>query len=202
MKKILSILLTLLLAVAAANLLETEHTLETLEDNVIRLHILANSDSLEDQTKKLLVRDAVLRESDNWLSGCRTAEACSAAIREKLPEITQTSEKALRKEGCSDSVSVSFGTTDFPQRSYGDFTLPAGSYQSLNIAIGKAEGQNWWCIMYPALCVPAATLSPKTALPAAAQEMTQSPEQYEIRLKTLDVCRSIFRWLKNKLQST
>ena len=195
MKKNISMLLSLVLAVAAVNLLQTEHTLETIENSVIRLHILANSDTLEDQTKKLLVRDAVLQNAEGWLSGCVTNEERCAAIRQKLPEIAQKAEQTLRAEGCTDSVSVTFGETAFPQRSYGDVTLPAGNYQSLNIAIGAAEGQNWWCVMFPALCIPAAVSQPD-ALPADAQRMTAAPEQYEIRLKTVDICRSIFRRLK------
>ena len=195
MRKIIGMLMTLIFAVLAVNLLQTEHTLETVEENVIRLHILANSDSTEDQTKKLLVRDAVLENAESWLAGCdTTAERC-AALRSQLPEIAQTAEQTLRAEGCNDAVTVTFGVTAFPQRTYGRFTLPAGNYQSLNISIGAAEGQNWWCVMFPSLCIPAASDRQQETLPAAALDLTEHPERYEIRLKTVDVCRSIFRWL-------
>jgi len=195
MKKAIRLFAILFCAVTAANLLHTEAMLEQVERSVIRLHILADSDSTADQTHKLLVRDALLQSAGDWIpDGATWAEGC-AALREKLPEIQKKAEETLRAAGCDAPVQVSFGEAAFPDRSYGDFTLPAGNYQALRVEIGSGSGQNWWCVMYPALCLPAAGSRPVSLPEDGAGELTAHPEKYEVRLKCVDVLRAVFRKL-------
>lgn len=208
MKQSFRMLLLLLLAVAAASLYDTAAAKQALEQGVIRLHILADSDRTSDQTEKLLVRDAVMQHLQDWVPADADYDAACDAIRRSLPAIRQTAEHVLRDAGSSDPVAVSFGETPFPARSYGDFTLPAGDYQALRISIGSGSGQNWWCMMYPALCIPAAAEpDPKQddrallhgALPESACDIAEQPAKYEVRLKCVDALHAAVRLLREQL---
>lgn len=128
--------------------------LDKLRGSVLRLHILANSDSDEDQKLKLMVRDELLR-SGIFEKADDISEAEKIA-EEKLPEIVRTAENVLRKNNCDDVVTAELADVDFDERVYGDITMPSGRYRALRVKIGKAEGHNWWCVMYPPLCLPAA----------------------------------------------
>ncbi|WP_295081311.1 stage II sporulation protein R [Ruminococcus sp.] len=128
--------------------------LDELRGSVLRLHILANSDSERDQRLKLMVRDELLR-SNIFRGAADLAEAESVAA-ENLNIIEDTAERVLRSQGCQDSVTAELEDAVFNERTYGDITMPSGRYRALRIMIGKAEGHNWWCVMYPPLCLPAA----------------------------------------------
>ncbi|MCR4794605.1 MAG: stage II sporulation protein R [Ruminococcus sp.] len=128
--------------------------LEKLRGSVLRLHILANSDSEKDQQLKLMVRDELLVSGIfNAASDIGEAERIAEG---KMPEIVRTAESVLRRYGCTDRVSAELENVDFDERVYGDITMPAGRYRALRIKIGEACGHNWWCVMYPPLCLPAA----------------------------------------------
>ncbi|MCQ2408679.1 MAG: stage II sporulation protein R [Oscillospiraceae bacterium] len=198
MLKTIRILFTLLLAFSAANIADAGITLHKLEHSVIRLHILANSDSTADQTEKLLVRDALIAGAENWIPANSDFTAGCEALSAQLQVIRETAEQTLRAAGCSDEVRVTLEQTDFQARQYGSMTLPAGSYQALRVEIGEAAGQNWWCVMYPAICIPAAS-EPTLALDADAENMVLHPEEYEVRLKCLDAARAVGKWLSVKL---
>ena len=204
MKKLLKKLMCIAAAAGALSLYRTEQSLEALEQGVIRLHILAASDSLADQTRKLRVRDALLDVSADWFAHCETAEECLAVLTERLPQIERTAAEVLKADGCADAVCAKLEKTDFPPRRYGSMTLPAGRYQALRVQIGTGCGQNWWCVMFPALCLPSA-LSAETehgvlaeALPEDALAVALRPEQFEIRLKCVDVCRSVAEWVRRR----
>lgn len=201
MKRFLFMMLALVIAVCAANLYSTEQKLEALEQNVIRLHIRANSDSLTDQTAKLRLRDAILPYAQEWLAGCDTQSERIAAMQQRLPEIRSLAESVLKEAGCSSSVSAEFSETAFPERTYGRYTLPAGNYQSLILTVGAGEGQNWWCLMYPALCIPASAYGRAGSLPEDAEDLACAPQEYEIRLKCVDLFRSIGRWMREKYEA-
>lgn len=193
MKKAIAMLLVLAAAAAGANIRKTEQTLEKLEQGVIRLHIRAASDSLTDQTYKLQVRDAVLACADQWLSSAADYTAGCDAISQALPQIQSTAENALREAGCTDPVTIALRKEAFPARTYGDVTLPAGNYEALCIEIGGGKGQNWWCVMYPGLCLPAAEEDSVIAehFSSDVREMTTDPDKYEIRLKCVDLWRAL-----------
>jgi stage II sporulation protein R len=121
------------------------------QGEMIRLHVVARSDGLEDQRTKLAVRDALLKTFGKRLEA-ETFDAALAAIQANLPDIRRVAEKAAAARGETD-VEVTFGLQDFPLRVYGGVTVPAGTYQALRVVIGGGEGRNWWCVMYPALCL-------------------------------------------------
>ena len=125
---------------------------EKLSGEVFRFHVLANSDSEEDQELKMKVKEAVVAYMRETLSGAENAaEAKAWAIRHK-EELARVSEEVLRAEGCSDKVTAEVVRCEFPDKTYGDITFPAGWYDALRIRIGKAQGHNWWCVLYPNLC--------------------------------------------------
>ncbi len=127
-----------------------------IRDSVLRIHILANSDSDEDQALKLRVRDALLERGGDLLAGCETEEEALAAAGESLDTLKKQAEATLRDSGCGLPVAVSLEKAWFDTRDYGDFTLPAGEYDALRVVIGEGKGHNWWCVMFPSVCVGAA----------------------------------------------
>ena len=125
---------------------------EKLSGEVFRFHVIANSDSEEDQELKMKVKEAVVAYMRETLSGAENAaEAKAWAIRHK-EELARVSKEVLRAEGCSDKVTAEVVRCEFPDKTYGDITFPAGWYDALRIRIGKAQGHNWWCVLYPNLC--------------------------------------------------
>lgn len=128
-----------------------------IRQEVLRLHILANSDSDADQALKLRVRDAVLDATGSLFSAAGTLEEAQAAAEENLPAIEAVARRVLEEEGCSYPVKAELTRMYFNTREYGeDTTLPAGEYQALRLSIGEAKGKNWWCVMFPPICIPAA----------------------------------------------
>lgn len=164
---------------------------EILSSGLIRLHVVANSDSEEDQSAKLIVRDAVSQSLREGLSDVRDVQAARTYLVEKLPEIQRIAKRTLESLGSDDSVSVSFCKEAFETRVYDTFSLPAGIYEALRIVIGKGEGKNWWCVTFPALCVPdSAEEFRETAVCAGFSESltySLSEEDYEMRFFLLDV---------------
>lgn len=122
------------------------------QGEMIRLHVIASSDSEEDQRIKLAVRDALLEEFGENLQADTYAKAKSA-VEKNLSGIQQKAEHTARALGEMGPVTVSFGPYNFPTRNYGDTIVPAGTYQALRVVIGSGVGGNWWCVMYPALCL-------------------------------------------------
>ncbi len=127
-------------------------TQTALADGVIRLHVIANSDDDSDQKLKLKVRDRILKETGNSLSQGFDMDTVSYEICKNLDFIKAVALDEVKKNGYDYDIKVSFGLDEFPKKEYGDITLPAGMYQALKVEIGKAEGQNWWCVMFPPLC--------------------------------------------------
>lgn len=125
-------------------------------DNVIRLHVLANSDSEIDQEVKLLVRDEILSKVNVILDGVTDRENAEKLLFENIPHLEATAKEALAENGFHYSASVTLTKEPYPKREYGGFSLPSGKYTSLRILLGEAEGQNWWCVLFPSLCRPLA----------------------------------------------
>ncbi|WP_413305220.1 stage II sporulation protein R [Bacillus sp. 1P10SD] len=118
----------------------------------IRLRILANSDFESDQAIKRKVRDAVNAQITLWVQDLTSMEKARTVINSKLPEIQEIAEKVVQEQGSDQSVKVEFGKVQFPTKLYGQFLYPAGEYQAILITLGKGEGANWWCVLYPPLC--------------------------------------------------
>ena len=147
------LLLAVTLLLAA---LPTDAEAEIYEDT-IRLHILANSDSPEDQALKLKIRDCVLDEYGSYLSNFATKDEAEEKIMEIIPKIERSVRQWIKDLGYEYDACAVIGTEWYETRDYGDFSLPCGYYTSLRILIGDGEGKNWWCVMYPPLCTEIAT---------------------------------------------
>lgn len=144
---ILFILYTCICAFSYANTVSSD-----IADSVFRLHILANSDSEEDQTLKLKVRDNVLEYMKEISSDVSSKEDAIALMEENLDAFEGVALQTIHDEGYNYDVNLSIGRFDFPTKTYGDISLPAGIYDALRIEIGEAKGHNWWCVMFPTLC--------------------------------------------------
>lgn len=123
-----------------------------ISDSVFRLHVLANSDSKEDQNLKYKVRDNLLSYMNEICSNCSTKQAAIALVEKNRETFKQIALDTIKNEGYSYEVTVNVGNFEFPTKHYGDISLPAGFYDALRVEIGKAKGQNWWCVMFPPLC--------------------------------------------------
>ena len=124
-----------------------------LYDNIIRLHVLANSDSDGDQALKLTVRDRVLETASELLSDVTDRDKAETVLRDNLATLKSTAADIIAENGYCYSVAVTLTKETYPTRKYGNFALPAGSYTSLRVLIGDAEGKNWWCMLFPSLCM-------------------------------------------------
>ena len=162
-----------------------------LSENILRLHVVANSNSEADQTVKLQVRDAVLDIVDDLTADAVSREAAETVIRDRLDELEQAANAVLQAEGFSDRAVVTLTREEFPTREYDTFSLPAGVYDSLRVTIGSGEWRNWWCVVFPSLCVPAASDgTADMAVGAGFSDsltgaITEEPE-YEVRFFLLD----------------
>ena len=169
-------------------------------DSVLRLHVLANSDTDVDQELKLKVRDAVLAESGDMFADCKTRDEAIEKLQNELPRIQEIAEKTIADEGYDYSVSVDFGDEEYPTRNYESFCFPSGTYLSLRIIIGEGEGQNWWCVLYPPMCLSAASKSnPEQAFVSVGLNKDQysiitetKKPTYKIRFRVLEVLENTF----------
>ena len=128
-----------------------------LAGQVLRLHVVANSDSDEDQALKLLVRDTVLARASQILDGVTDRQSAEQALEPHLAELASTAAEVLASEGCGDGVTVSLADQWFPTKEYDGFSLPAGQYRALKVTIGEGGGRNWWCVVFPPLCLGSVT---------------------------------------------
>lgn len=142
----------MILAILGAGVYGTKKVQAQIADRVIRFHVRANSDGLKDQEMKLKVRDKVIRETKKYLEGCSSKKEAEYIILKHKGEIERTAKKVLEEEEKGIEVKVSYQKEKFPLRIYGEYAFPPGVYDALRIDIGKADGKNWWCIMYPSLC--------------------------------------------------
>ena len=125
---------------------------EDIAQSVFRLHVIANSDSKEDQDLKYKVRDKVLEYMNEISKNCSSKEEVILLAEEHKEEFKKIAENVIKENGYDYEVNIKIGNFDFPTKTYGDISLPAGEYDALRIEIGEAKGQNWWCVMFPPLC--------------------------------------------------
>ena len=187
--------LALLIGLAAALLLGLwlEREQSDLADSVLRLHVLANSDSESDQALKLKVRDRVLAEAEAILPEHVSLEEATQTLAENLPRLAAAGAEVVAREGYDYPVSAGLEETWFPTKEYEDFSLPAGRYQALRVVIGEGEGQNWWCVVFPPLCLGSVSETTReTALEAGLDErqvslLTGESEGYVVKFKALEL---------------
>ncbi len=174
---------------------------QALGEKMIRLHVIANSDSQQDQTLKLEVRDAVLAKATSILESAPDRAVAAQMLRAELPDMERQAEAVLQAEGCNFSVKAQLEETEFPLRQYEGFALPAGNYLALRILIGEAQGQNWWCVVFPPLCTAAATDMERVAIAAGMGEedvsLLQGEETgYVLKFRSLELWESLRQWLR------
>lgn len=155
MKKFVSFLMVCGLLAGAFWLGTVVDDRQALHDSLIRLHVVGASDSEEDQQIKLQVRDAITEKLEKVMAQIPDMETAKAYIQAHLPELEKVANNALQAAGSAKTAVVSFMEEAFPLREYDTFSLPAGVYESLRITIGEGEGKNWWCVVFPRLCVSA-----------------------------------------------
>lgn len=168
-----------------------ESKCETLRDNVLRLHIIANSDSFEDQNLKYKIRDEITALGLQEFENCTTLQEAMAVAEKALPIISDTANRVISENGFQYTAEVTLSDTYFSTRVYDDFTLPAGVYTSVCVKLGKAEGKNWWCVMFPAVCVSAAGAELGDAIEDDAVNIAENAQNYRIRFKIVEVFEKI-----------
>ena len=156
-----SVLIALVISIIINSVTSFAADCQSIRSDVLRLHILANSDSEADQELKLKVRDAILEKSPTLFGGSVSLDDAVNSAEDSLDEIKATAEEEIFANGYNYNVNVYLCDMYFETREYEDFTLPAGNYKAVRIEIGKAEGKNWWCVLFPALCIPASQDSAK-----------------------------------------
>ena len=157
-------------------------------ESVVRLHILANSDSEEDQALKLRVRDAVVEAAAGWLDGAENADEALTLAERRLPELKAVAQQTVTDAGYDYPVDATLCTMYFTTRQYDTVTLPAGVYEAVRFTIGSGEGKNWWCVVYPPLCAGAA-MERKTlgdVLDSEQVELVTDTERFVVRFKVVE----------------
>ena len=186
--------LALFVACLVCTALWAEATQVRLASQVIRLHVLANSDSEEDQALKLEVRDRVLETTSALLAGETEPQAAAVLLNHHLDDIAQTAAQEISAQGHDDRVEVRLEQTWFPTRQYQGISLPAGNYLALRVLIGAAEGHNWWCVVFPNLCLPAVSeraLEASTLTPGQISLLQEEETSYVFRFKALELWQSL-----------
>lgn len=180
-------------ALAVSSFGKSADTLHSLENDVVRLHILANSDSYDDQLLKYAVRDAVLEKGSVYFENIFSCEDAKAAAKGCLPALEEIARETVAEKGYDYTVTAEFEKIPFNERVYENVTMPAGVYDAVRINIGNAEGQNWWCVMYPPLCLPAASEEDTDEyFTEDEKEMLTKPQKFRCKLKFLEWIEDMF----------
>ena len=187
-----------LIVVLATGMCRFSARCERIRTSVLRLHILANSDSDEDQALKLQVRDRLLEESAELFESVQNETEAADAARAHIGLLQDIAEAEIEQCGYAYPVTIEVGPAHFDTRNYEDVTLPAGDYTAVRVLIGEAAGKNWWCVMFPAMCLPAASEQKELSEVLNDEELdiVSNRPQYEVRFKIVEVYES----LKNRLK--
>lgn len=191
-------------AIFAQGVCAQAQTRERITDDVFRLHIIANSDSDEDQKLKLKVRDAVLEAGAEIFDGSTSAAQAAQLAEENMELLVSAAEKAVLDNGYAYDVCAEVGEVYFDERAYGSAVLPEGEYTALCVRIGKAQGKNWWCVMFPPLCLPAVTNTDEVLAQAGSDgvltsselDMIKDPESYQVRFYFADRLKELAEYLE------
>lgn len=177
-----AVLLVTGIAVTARNYAYAKN-IEGVSQKVLRFHVIAESDSADDQRRKLLVRDAVGQWLGSRLSGIDSRAACEELIRTHEAELTALAEQTLADDGRAQKVKLYLADVEFPDKVYGDYEFPAGIYRALELVIGEGQGHNWWCVLYPNLCFSGEAYDVTGTEAKENLEQTLSASEYESLLK-------------------
>ena len=194
----LSIVIGLILTIFLTSFCSFAGACSNIRRDVIRLHVLANSDSEEDQALKLQVRDRVLEETEQLFLSAQDKAEAAELVKKNLPAIQSAACQVVLENGYDYDVEVTFQNEYFTTREYDNFTLPAGRYDAVRVKIGAAQGHNWWCVMFPPLCIPAAESEQKveTVIGVDGKEIISNRPKYEFKFKILEVLEDIGEWFR------
>lgn len=197
-KKEWFVLIACIISIACSCVCSFGEECSFIRENTLRLHILANSDSPADQALKLKIRDAVLSHSGELFSGCDTRQKMVSAAQEQLSDIQRIAEQTAMHNGYDLPVTVSVTDMFFETRRYDNVLLPAGTYTAVRIELGEAAGKNWWCVLYPPLCVSAAQAGFTEEEAQISDSLLQQEElpRYRVRLAVVEWWESLCRWVK------
>ena len=168
-------------------------TSEEIRSDVLRLHVIANSDSSVDQNLKLRLRDYILEDGEDIFDGSVNVENAVKKIEPKLAELENSAENFVKNAGFDYDVKITLSNEYFTTRTYESVTLPAGKYLALRVVIGSGEGHNWWCVMFPPMCVPAADKKDEIENVFTDKEikLVESKPKYEPRFKVVEIYEQI-----------
>lgn len=179
---------------------------ELTRDDFIRFHVIANSNSAEDQALKLTVRDEVLKEVSRELADMDSIGESRGWLEENAGKINEIAEKVIAREGYEYSAETETGMRWIPEKSYGSVTFPAGNYNAFTIKIGEGEGENWWCVMFPPICIIGEERGEDGEALAEEFEGTKYEElvkssvegtPYTLKFKSAEIGENFLEWIKN-----
>ena len=188
-------LLTALLITITLSITSFADTCEEIRNDTLRLHVLANSNSDEDQKLKLKVRDALLKTGCEIFDGSATKEKAEEKLNKDKEKLIKTAKEVIDENGFNYDVDITLTEEFFTTRTYRDVTLPAGKYMAVRVLIGESSGKNWWCVMFPPLCIPAAEKDIDLFYSDEEVRLVESNPKYEMRFKIVE----IYETIKNKI---
>ncbi len=203
-KSKLLFLISVLTLIFALTITYAKNVGNDISQSVLRLHIIANSDSDIDQSLKLKVRDRIITESGSLFKDCTSLEQSLEIVNTNRQSLKQIAEAEIKAQGFDYPVCIEVGEAAFPTKTYGNISLPSGKYTALRIKIGEAKGQNWWCVMYPPLCFTDGVLAASDEASSKLKSNLSSSEYdlitrqssgaipVEVRFKIVEVFRNLF----------
>ena len=179
-------------------------TSEEIRSDVLRLHVIANSDTSVDQNLKLRLRDYILQEGKDIFNGSVNVENAVEKIEPVLPELEKSAKAFVNQAGFDYDVKISLSNEYFKTRTYETVTLPAGKYLALRVVIGSGEGHNWWCVMFPPMCVPAADKKDEIENVFSEKEikLVESKPKYEPRFKVVEIYEQLKEIISEKSEQS
>lgn len=170
---------------------------EEVRDNLLRLHILANSDSEVDQSVKLKVRDALLEECGDLFDRAASLDEAAALAKANLLRLQEVAQEVLKGEGMDYGAAAEVAAVDFNTREYGELTVPAGEYLAVQVVLGYGQGQNWWCVCFPNICLGSAAGKVDDALDKGGQAVVKGGQKFKVKFKIVEVYEKLRAKLKN-----
>lgn len=179
-------------------------TSEEIRSDVLRLHVIANSDTSVDQNLKLRLRDYILQEGKDIFNGSVNVENAVEKIEPVLPELEKSAKAFVNQAGFDYDVKISLSNEYFTTKTYETVTLPAGKYLALRVVIGSGEGHNWWCVMFPPMCVPAADKKDEIENVFSEKEikLVESKPKYEPRFKVVEIYEQLKEIISEKSEQS
>lgn len=200
MKKIVTYLLMLTMVVLFASQF-FNITYEKNEPQLIRLHVIANSNTIEDQDLKYRIRDEIVKTIKEEFKSSNSIEHSRDILVDRLPEIKRISERVIEESGAYYNVEVKYGEYSFPTKYYGDFSLPAGDYEAVRVVIGQGLGKNWWCVLFPPLCFVDGHTNKVMTKAEIKKEIDNSLKQKKVKIKPAFKVVEVIKDIKKKIGS-